>query len=110
VNDQETAEKKVSLPRLRDEFSTSRERNRSEDHLRESELGRRDTGDLAEEVEPEDGKGQKETEERAKRASVPSDSPAHQGTVTAGNEEDGGGVESSVGRVGLWRREGREDQ
>jgi len=52
VNDQKTAEKKVSVPRLRDEFSARGERHSGEDHLGESELGGGDSGDLAEEVEP----------------------------------------------------------
>jgi hypothetical protein len=52
VNDEEADEKKVSLPRLRNELSASREGDSGENHLGQTELGRGDTGDLSQEVEP----------------------------------------------------------
>lgn len=74
MDDEQAKEEQVSLPLVRDKVASSRERHLracvtscqqrnatpagregthgSEDHLRESELGRSDTGNLAEQVEP----------------------------------------------------------
>lgn len=123
MDDEQAQEEEVSLPFVGDKVSSGRERDLpasiasaferkerrvgegthgSENHLRQPKLRRRDTRNLAKQIEPVPSSRQVPVSEKeGGGGDAPSNGPAHEGALTLRNEVDGGGVETAVRWVGL---------
>lgn len=109
VDNQQSDEDAVSLSSRGDPVGVT-EVGGGSDHLGESKLGRSNSSDLSEEVKPEErDKGQRRASFLfgGKRNS-PSNDPADDGAVLAGDEVGRSRVEATIGRVRL--QEGRSDE